>query len=417
MTPGLSAQVVIQSVNYYNTLLTIPGYTVPGYESEQYITKAHYSTDFSSNPIGSKVDFFVHLNDPCVSIVAPHPVFTIPKPLSALDTQWFNGWWDQATYYSHPLVRSQLSASYPNIYQDFSDSVGTLAYAPVNTDYNSPAFGRDTINPSIQHKVIADLFREMDKLNNDMFKLYSSFSPKGLGLKNNSFIGQVLSQQAGAHSIKLQIKGKFGALTAKLPLDKILGGNLNSDPLWNADSTIKNINEKVDKANKFINAHSPSRMLSNALNDFKKTIKEYLKKIPLPSISKLLGLPQINVTAISNTLQTLQQYGSAINNTISQVQNTLTAVQQGIASVASTINTETNQIKSIVNTVQRVPKNITGLSTVVNIGNTNAGLNYQLPNQVVGLSKNAVTIIPGTVKANGDSAAIKINTLQEPVGQ
>jgi len=413
---GLSAQFVVKSVDYYNTLLTIPGYTVPGYENEQYITNAHYSTDYSSNPIGSKIDFFTHLNDPCISIVTPHPVFTIPKPLSALDPQWFSGWWDEAMYYSHPLVRAQLSANYPNIYQDFSDSVGTLAYAPENPDYNSPSFGRSTVNPSIQHKIIGDLFKEMDKLNNNMFKLYNDFSPKGLGLKNDSFLGQVLSQQAGAHSIKLQMKGKFGALSVKLPMDTILGGNMNSDPLWSNNSTIEGITAAVDKANKFITDHSPGRMLTTALNDFKKTIKEYLKKISLPNISKLLGIPQVNVTAISNTIKTLQQYGSAINATIGQVQGTLTAVQQGVASVASTINTETNQIKSVVNTVTRAPGSIIGANAVVNIGGANASLNYQLPNQTVGLSKNAVTIVPGTVKASGDPAVVKISTLQDPVG-
>jgi len=413
---SLSAQFVVQSIDYYNTLLTIPGYTVPGYQDEQYITKAHYSTDFSSNPIGSKIDFFTHLNDPCVSIVAPHPIFTIPKPLSALDPQWFSGWWDQAMYYSHPLVKEQLSANYPNIYQDFSDSVGTLAYAPTEQDYNSPAFGRDTINPSIQHKVISDLFNEMDKLNNDMFKLYQAATPKGLGLKSDTFLGQVLSRQSGSYSVKLQVKGKFGALTAKLPLDTILGGNLNADPLWSNKSTINNIQAAVDKANKFITEHSPGRMISNALNDFKKNIKEYLKKISLPNISKLLGIPQVNVTAISNTIKTLQQYGSAINATIGQVQGTLTAVQQGIASIASTINKETNQITSVVNTVVRAPGAITGANAVVNIGGADASLSYQLPNQTVGLSKNAVTIVPGTVKSNGDPAVVKISTLQQPPG-
>ena len=205
-------------------------------------------------------------------------------------------------------------------------------------------------------------------------------------------------------------------MAVKLPLNTILGGNLNSDPLWNAQSAINNINLGVNKINSFITEHSPGRMLSNALNDFKQTIKTYLKKIHLPNISKLLGLPQINVTAISNTIRQLQGYANAALATINQVQNTITAARQGIASIANTINTETNQIKSIVNTVQRAPHNITGLSTVVQIGNTNAALNYQLPNQTVGLSKNTVTIVPGTVKSDGNPATVKVTTLQDPIG-
>ena len=52
------AQVVVKTFDYYNTRTVLPDYTVPGYEKELDLSRAYYSADFSSNPIGSKVDFF-----------------------------------------------------------------------------------------------------------------------------------------------------------------------------------------------------------------------------------------------------------------------------------------------------------------------------------------------------------------------
>jgi hypothetical protein len=414
---ALSAQQVIKTYDYYNTLTVVPGYSAIGYPDENNIAKAYYSTKFSSNPIGSQIDFFTHLNDPCIDIVAPQPVFTITKPLSALSPQWIDGWWDQAMFYSHPEVVAQLSANYPDIYQNFSDSVGTLAYGTNNTDYTNPNFGRDPIALPIQNKVISNVFKELDSLNNDLLKLYQNVTPKGFGLGSNNFLRQALTYQGASFSLQAGIETKYGVLKVKIPFATNLTGNLENNPNWNVDQITENINNTVDKINNAIK--TPGRMLSEAIFNVKQYIKDKIKQ--LPSIGKLLGLNVGNPTAVTKVLQQLQSYASAAKSVLNTAEGVLAAtktvvatVQQGIGSIAGTLNTETNLLKNTVNTVQRLPATVQGFNSVVSVGGTTVGLNYQTNNAVTNLNSNKVTIIPGTVKSDGNPSVISINTVQNP---
>ena len=319
---ALSAQQVIKTYDYYNSLTLVPGYVATGYEQEQYIAKAQYSTDFSSNPIGSKVDFFTHLNDPCISIVAPHPVFTIPKPLSALDPQWFNGYWDEAMFYSHPLVKEQISANAPDVYQDFSDSVGTLTYTPNDFDPGNPgAYGHDAFNSGLLGKIPSRLSNQVNKLNGDMFKLYEKFSPAGLGLDKNTFVSQVFAHQSSTYTLQAGIATRFGSLKIKLPFNTNMTGNLIDPVAWTQKNVIEGVNTAVDKINGVIK--TPGRLLSEGLTK----LKSLLPKITLPSLSKLLGL-NVPDSNISNVLASLQTYGNAVKSILSTAQGVITAAQQ-----------------------------------------------------------------------------------------
>lgn len=416
---ALSATQVIKTYDYYNTLTLLPGYIMPGYEDEQNIARAHYSTDFSSNPIGSKVDFFVHLNDPCKAITDPNPVFSVPKSLSALDPQWFDGYWDNAMFYSHPLVTSQLTALHPDIYQNFSDSVGTLVYVPPEYDPTNPeVFGRASVNSALSNKIPANLFGALDALNNDVFKLYDKFTPSKLGLTKNSFIGQVLAHQGTSNTLQLGLKTRFGSLKVKLPFSTKITGNMFNPEDWAHKNVIEGINANVDKLNNFLKNNSPGKLLSEGLIKLKKL----LPKISLDSISKLLHIDVPNVPAISNAIKQIQNFGNAVKSVVSQAQGVLNAVketagaiQQGIGTIAGTINSETNEIKNIVNTVKRLPTSVQGLESVVNVGGTNIGLSYQTPNAPTGLDKNSAVIIPGNaVNAQGNSSVVKVITNQYP---
>jgi hypothetical protein len=416
---ALSATQVIKTYDYYNTLTLLPGYVMPGYEDEQNITRAHYSTDFSSNPLGSKVDFFVHLNDPCKSITDPNPVFTVPKSLSALDPQWFDGYWDHAMFYSHPLVTAQLTALHPDIYQSFSDSVGTLAYVPPDYNPDNPeVYGRASVNSSLSHKIPVNLFNAMDSLNNDVFKLYDKFTPNNLGLTKNSFLKQVFALQDSSNTLQLGLKTRFGSLKVKLPFDTNITGNMFNPQEWAHKNIIEGINTNVDKLNNFLKNNSPGKLLSEGLIK----LKSLLPKINLPSISKLLGINVPNMPAISNAIKQIQNFGNAVKSVVSEAQGVISAVketagaiQEGIGTIAGTINSETNEIKNIVNTVKRLPSSVQGLESIVNVGGTNVGLSYQTPNAPTGLDKNSVVIIPGnTINSQGNTSVVKVITNQFP---
>ena len=96
----------VRTFDLYNTTNIWLGYSIDGYETEQLVTVAYYNSQFSSNPIGSQVDFFIDI--PSVDL----PYF------------WKKYWWDQAVYYSNPLVLSAIQIINTNYYKSFSESLG-----------------------------------------------------------------------------------------------------------------------------------------------------------------------------------------------------------------------------------------------------------------------------------------------------
>jgi len=407
---ALNPTTVIKTYDYYNTLTLVPGYSAQGYPDENNIARAQYSTDFSSNPIGSKVDFFTHLNDPCIAIVAPQPVFTITKPLSALSPQWFNGYWDQAMFYSHPLVTKEISANYPNVYQNFSDSVGTITYTPTVTDPTSPSYGNDPFSSALNFKIPSSINSALNKLNNDLNNLQSGldgYLPKAGVLSKATFLSQVLAHQQSSGSLQLQLAGKYGSLAVKLPFNTNLTGNLQTPPAWSTTQAIEGINSTVNTINDAIK--TPGRLLSEALIK----IKSLIPKITLPSIGKLTGLNIPNPIAITNVISQITQYASAAKSALTQAQAVVAAAQQGVASIENTINSETAQITSVVNTVSRIAASPQSFNAVVDIGGTTVGLQYQSPSTLSGLTNNKAIIIPGnTVNAAGNPSVISVTTLQ-----
>ena len=407
---------VIRKQEYYDTQVLLPGFTVPGYESELDITKAHYSTDFSSNPIGSKVDFFSHLNDPCLDEFSPNPIFTINKSLSSLDPQWFDGWWDQAMFYSHPLVTEQISANYPNVYRNYSDSVGFLTYASEETDPASPLYGNDAISPSLKSKIPTNILNNISGLHASIESTLSKFTPPGQGPKKTTLLTQIKAFSDASKGLQNIVANKAGVLKNKLPFSTNIKGNLLNNNNWNHKYKIEGLDTAVDKVNNVIKA--PSRMLNDALVK----IKNLIPKIKLPSIPKLLNLSTPKMPAVSRVVEGIKTASGAVKAAIGAAAATVAAAKDvanqvtgAVGSVVGTINQTTQQIKSVVDTTTRAAAAVQNFNKTISQGGVSTTLINYSNNQTTNLNKNAaVTLDLNTPNSKGDPATVKITTSKYP---
>ena len=115
---------VVKTFDLYNTTFYWNGYNIPNFESQLGVAQAFYIAQFSSNIIGSQIDFFAEL----AGEVNQNPVFTVGTTIDQLPYLWGMYWWEEAMYYSNPTVLSAVSLLYPEYYQTLSESVGTLYY-------------------------------------------------------------------------------------------------------------------------------------------------------------------------------------------------------------------------------------------------------------------------------------------------
>jgi hypothetical protein len=124
---------IVRTFDLYNTTFYWKGYNVPNFASQLSVSQAFYAAQFSSNPIGSQIDFFTQL----ASGSADNPSFNLAGiNLKTLPYLWSKYWWDEAMYYSNNTVTSILLVNIPTYYHVFSESVGSLyyvSYKPYNT--------------------------------------------------------------------------------------------------------------------------------------------------------------------------------------------------------------------------------------------------------------------------------------------
>ena len=402
------AQVVVKTYDYYNTRTVLPDYSVPGYENETNLSRAYYSTDFSSNPIGSKVDFFSQLRDPCVSIYAPNPVFAAPIGLSAMSPQWFDGWWDDAMYYAHPLVKQKLMLEQGDVYQDFSEAVGSLSYVATEAD---------PVNPLLNPKIPAIVSNQINSLTSKLNSNFNSYTPSGMGASKSTFISQLEGFTKSVTTVRRVVSASSGILKNKLPFAVLLVGNLLTPKDWKSGQKIEGISTAVDKINNIIKA--PGRLLSSGIEK----IKNWLPKLPkLPSLSKLLGAFVPKMPALSNIIDNIRSAANTVKAVVSTAQqalanvaNTVNQVRAGVDSVLGTINTETQKITNLANAAQRAKTSIQDLNKVVTKGNVATTLKYQSNSALTGLNNNAAVIINTQVKnAKGNTAVTKIDTFKYP---
>ena len=123
---------VVKTFDLYNTTFYWKGYSQPGYTTELSVAQAYYTVQYSSNPIGSQIDFFSQLANSSV----PNPSFNLNGiNLTTLPYLWSKYWWDEAMYYTNNVVLNALTTSFPFYYQSYSEVVGSLYYV-ANAPYN-----------------------------------------------------------------------------------------------------------------------------------------------------------------------------------------------------------------------------------------------------------------------------------------
>ena len=138
---------VVKTFDLYDTTIYWNGYSAPGYSNEQQVTQAYYISKFSANPIGSQVDFFKELT----GIPQGNLAFAISNnTIDGLPLLWGKYWWEEAMYYSHPVVYENITTNNA-YYRAFSECVGSLYYCTTNnTNLNS--------NTKIYSQLIEPLF-------------------------------------------------------------------------------------------------------------------------------------------------------------------------------------------------------------------------------------------------------------------
>lgn len=377
------AEQVVRTFDLYNTTVLLPGYSITGYENEFGLTRGFYSTDYSANPIGSKTDFFTQLDDPCSAIFNPNPVFSVPVGLSALNPLWFEQWWDEAIYYSHPNVFEQLQKSNPATYQLFSDSVGTLYY----TSSASP------VNPVLGNKIPKSLLGQITKLNSYINTDFKAFTPNGFGLNTTKYQAQFSNYLQSTGSVKNIVNNQFSSINRKLPLNVVQTGNLVTPSNWAFKTTVQGVNTTVDRLGNVISA--PNRALSEATN----RVKSLIPKIQLPSLSKLVGGVLPNMPAATNVINTLKTASSTVQSTISTAQGTMAAAQGAIAATSNTIGSVQNAITSVNGAAQSLTSGsalaapLTNINKSVTSGNITTALKNQYPDRVSTINNNATITI------------------------
>jgi len=132
------ANTVVRTFDLYNTTFYWNGYTVPGFSTQITVASAFYVAQYSSNPVGSQIDFFTSLT----TGTDINPAFKLYGiTFSDLPYLWNRYWYDQAVYYSNPAVLSAVQVSLPSYYGSITESIGSLYYinqniAPFNSITN-----------------------------------------------------------------------------------------------------------------------------------------------------------------------------------------------------------------------------------------------------------------------------------------
>lgn len=249
------ATTVVKTFDLYNTNIYWYGYTFPGYETEQSITKAYYLTQFSSNPIGSQVDFFKELT----GVPQNNQVFSISTTIDNLPVLWGKFWWDEAMYYSHPSVYELISANSP-YYRTFSESIGTLYYLTAyNTNNNTETKTYNSIIDSLLVPGLSSSIAGFYLTANSLFiNNIANIGPgTGTDVSPGSAVNGTLimantdygRRVDSSESIIQSINDLFPQLANFLPFNTNIIGNLLTPYTWSVSATCEDTQINVDFIN------------------------------------------------------------------------------------------------------------------------------------------------------------------------
>lgn len=252
------ATTVVNNFDVYNTTNYWLGYSVPNYVTEQNITQIYYSTQFSSNIIGSQIDFFNALAGNTID----NPVFSgTDITLDELSYLWEKYWWEEAIYYSHPIVKSNIFSLAPNYYQIFSECIGSLYFiSRANNLSNTETIPFNTIISSLLVPGLSGTLASFYQTANSLFVTNVQNIGPGTGTDtapNNKALIMAdtdLSRRINSNTnLYDRVNELYPKLKNLLPINTILIGNLLTPYSWSLSANVENVTINVDFINNNIN--------------------------------------------------------------------------------------------------------------------------------------------------------------------
>jgi hypothetical protein len=272
------AENVVNTFDLYNTTNYWGGYNFPGFPREQTVTFAYYTAQFSSNPVGSQVDFFREVagnrqQNPSFSIlsttgsVSGYTIDTMPY-------LWGKYWWDHATYYSHPITYSIISQTDPAYYQVFGESAGSLYFLSyVNNLQNAST---KCYNPIIETLLNINISTAIDafySVANTLFLTNKVNLGPGAGTDTAPGTGpnatliqadtDLNRRIASLPGIKSKVNTLYPALSAFLLFNNVVIGNMVTPYTWSLSANCEGSDIFVDFTNR--NTQSPKQLVTNDL--------------------------------------------------------------------------------------------------------------------------------------------------------
>lgn len=232
----------VRTFDLYNTTKYWVGYAMDGYDLEQTVTQTYYATQYNSNPIGAAIEFFIAI------------------PQVNLNYFWKKYWWDEATYYSNPLVLSGASLSAANYYQPFSESVGTLYYISRFNNLNNVQ--TKPYSSVITRLIRADISSAIDSFydtaNNLFVANIANIGPVGTDTNPNNgnliMADTDLTRRITSNdSLTAAVNSAYSSLSSFLPYNTDVIGNLLTPYYWQLSANNEDSDIAVDFNNNNVN--------------------------------------------------------------------------------------------------------------------------------------------------------------------
>lgn len=246
------AETVVKTFDLYNTVFYWVSYNpvdvAENYSEELNVGKSYYSTFYSSNIFGSQIDFFNKLAGQ--DITSPNINFN--TTIQEMPIYWGKYWWEQLMFYTNSNVVNAVSSSNPELYTEFSESIGTLYYISRN---NSNQYASDKpysrildnlLIPGLDETITNFYIEVMDVFNTNNVEINLSAANYA-----NTDLETMITSNVGLTSY---INEYYGWLSQLLPFNTIFIGNLFVPYMWKTFISYENSTIEVDYSNNSISS-------------------------------------------------------------------------------------------------------------------------------------------------------------------
>ena len=260
------ANVVVRTYDLFNTTFYWKGYTVPNFETQLAVAQAYYITQFSSNIIGSQIDFFAEL----AGNSNQNPVFNLTTTIDKLPYFWAKYWWEEAVFYTTNTVSSILSATYPVYYSSFSESVGSLYYLSYYNNVKNIL--TKPYNSLLDSLLIPGLSDSIQGFYSDANSLFitnvSAIGPTGTDtVPNNSNLimadTDLIRRINSNNVLTTTVNSFYPFLNLFLPYNNLIIGNLFTPYYWSTQLVYESGYITVDQTNSTISI--PTQLITDTL--------------------------------------------------------------------------------------------------------------------------------------------------------